>query len=188
MLVPNRPRQYPTQPLCDSLHQYHHQRAIRTTRRCSDGFFVFVFQASKIIGATSEADWSFEAVLKLGQVVTGAIVSIACTLDHCHVLERSEYFVISLKAVEIGLGLHNEPVSTCICLDNPVLREFGSLTLNLHFQNFSSGLLKLILDMDDPERASVPFSPSDHSVLLSTTWVALARWRCMPLLMKLSCN
>jgi len=48
------------------------------------------------------------------------------------------------KTVNIGLGLHNEPVSnyfdyfTCICLDNPNFREFGSLTLSLHLQNLSS--------------------------------------------------
>ena len=45
---------------------------------------VFFFSRNKIIGTASEADWSFDAVLKLGQTVTGTIASIACTLDHCH--------------------------------------------------------------------------------------------------------
>jgi len=88
-------------------------------------FCVLFFQVSKFIGAASEADWSFDAVLKLGQAVTGAIASIASTLDHCHVSGRSEYSIIPPRTVEIGLGLHNGPVSnyfdyfTCICLDNP---------------------------------------------------------------------
>jgi dihydroxyacetone kinase len=77
----------------------------------SEFFFFLFFQVSKIIGVASEADWSFDAVLKLGQAVTGAIASIVCTLDHCHVPGRSEYSVIPPKTVEIGLGLHNEPVS-----------------------------------------------------------------------------
>jgi hypothetical protein len=40
--------------------------------------------------------------------------------------------------------LHNEPVRnyfdhfTCICLDNPIFRGVGSLTLNVHFQNLST--------------------------------------------------
>jgi len=46
------------------------------------------------IGAASEAGWSFDAVLKLG---TRAIASIACTLDHCHILKRSEHSIIPPK-------------------------------------------------------------------------------------------
>jgi hypothetical protein len=48
------------------------------------------------------------------------------------------------QIVNIGLGLHNEPVSnyfdhfTCICLDNPTFREFVSLTLDFHLQTLSS--------------------------------------------------
>ena len=42
-----------------------------TLLRRFDGF-VFS-QVSKIIGAASEANWSFDAVLKLGQAVTRAI-------------------------------------------------------------------------------------------------------------------
>ena len=56
---------------------------------------------------------SFGAVVKLGQAVTGAIASLACTLDHCHLPGCSEYSIISRKTVEIGLGLYSEPVSNC---------------------------------------------------------------------------
>jgi len=48
---------------------------------------------------------------KLGAGVTSAIASIACTLGHCHVPGRSEHSIIPGDTVEIGLGLHNEPVS-----------------------------------------------------------------------------
>ena len=73
-------------------------------------FFSFT-QASKIIGATSEADLSFDTVPSPGQAVTGAIVSIAPTLDHFHVPGHSEYSVGPPDTVEICLDLHDEPVS-----------------------------------------------------------------------------
>jgi hypothetical protein len=40
-------------------------------------------------------------------------------------------------------------------------REFGSLALKPSSSELIEQLLKLILDMDDSERAFVPFSPSD---------------------------
>lgn len=76
----------------------------------SDAFFFT--QASKIIGATSEADLSFDTVPNPGQAVIGVIVSIAPTLDHFHVPGHSEYSVGPSDTVEIRLDLHGEPVSS----------------------------------------------------------------------------
>jgi dihydroxyacetone kinase len=123
-------------------------------------------------GAASEVDCLFDAILKLGQAVTRIIASVFCTLDHFHVPGRSEYCVIPPKTVDIVLGLHNEPTSnyfdhfTYICLNNPIFKEFGSLTLNLHRSSSEliERLLKLILGMDDSERTFVPFTLSDEYV------------------------
>lgn len=66
----------------------------------------------KILGAAAEANLSFADVLNLGQAVNKNLVSIAATLDHCHVPGRSTFAQIPKDTVELGLGLHNEPVST----------------------------------------------------------------------------
>ena len=52
---------------------------------------------------------------------------------------------------------------------NPIVREFGLSTLNVQPSSldFIERLLKLILDMDDPERAFVPVSPSDVYLLVN---------------------
>jgi len=47
------------------------------------------------------------------------------------------------------------------------LREFGSLTLNLYIFRIYKRLLKITLSMNGPERAFVPFSPSDNYVLVN---------------------
>ncbi|KAJ7119555.1 Dak1 domain-containing protein [Mycena epipterygia] len=107
----------------------------------------------KILGAASEASWTFENVQKLGRGVTGAIASIGCTLGHCHVPGRSDYALIPEDTVEIGLGLHNEPGVW-------VVKPQPSST------DLIARMLKLILDKDDPERAFVPFDAADTVVLL----------------------
>ncbi|KAJ7471889.1 Dak1 domain-containing protein [Mycena latifolia] len=107
----------------------------------------------KILGAASEASWTFSNVQKLGRGVTGAIASIGCTLGHCHVPGRSDYALIPEDTVEIGLGLHNEPGVW-------VVKPQPSST------DLIARMLKLILDKEDPERAFVPFDASDVVVLL----------------------
>ncbi|KAJ7736744.1 Dak1 domain-containing protein [Mycena maculata] len=107
----------------------------------------------KILGAASEAGWSFENVQKLGRGVTGAIASIGCTLGHCHVPGRADYALIPEDTVEIGLGLHNEPGVW-------VVKPQPSST------DLIARMLKLVLDKDDPERAFVPFARADVVVLL----------------------
>ena len=64
----------------------------------------------KILGAAAEEGYGFHDILNLGKAVTGALSSIAATLDHAHVPGRAEHGRIPDDTVEIGLGLHNEPV------------------------------------------------------------------------------
>jgi len=55
---------------------------------------IVFFQVSKIIGAASETDSSFN---KLGQAISAAIEVMARTLDHCHIPKRFEYSIIPPK-------------------------------------------------------------------------------------------
>jgi dihydroxyacetone kinase len=80
---------------------------------------------AKILGAASEAGMSFKNSLALGKATTDRLVSVVAALDHTHVPGRSEFAQIPHDTIEIGLGLHNEPVS---CLpaflsDRPTLRN-----------------------------------------------------------------
>jgi dihydroxyacetone kinase len=54
---------------------------------------------------------SFEKVLLLGNALKDQLVSIATSLDHCHVPGRAEYSPLHDTTIEIGTGPHNEPVS-----------------------------------------------------------------------------
>lgn len=82
--------------------------------RCSDGFFFF-FQVSQKYRHCFRTRLVFQHCL-----VTGAITSITCTLDHCHVLKCSEYSAIPLQK-NSGLGLHNERMSNYFDLWTNVL-------------------------------------------------------------------
>lgn len=65
----------------------------------------------KVLGAAAESGMSFEKVLKLGNALKDQLVSIATTLDHCHVPGRAEHSPLDESTIEIGTGPHNEPVS-----------------------------------------------------------------------------
>lgn len=65
----------------------------------------------KITGAASEAFWSYQDCLKLARGTADNLVSIAALLDHASVPGRSEFGKIPENTAEIGVGLHNEPVS-----------------------------------------------------------------------------
>ena len=82
---------------------------------------------------------------------------------HCHPPPK--------KTVEIGLGLCNERVSnyfdyfTCICLDNPIFRQFGSLTLNLYLQNLSNSPSS---SSSTWTTRNAPWSHSPHLMIMSS--------------------
>ncbi len=62
------------------------------------------------MGAASTAGASFGELMALGTAVAEQIVSIAVTLDHCHVPGRAEHATLNGDEIEIGTGPHNEPV------------------------------------------------------------------------------
>ena len=64
----------------------------------------------KILGGASEANGSFDDIMGLGKALCSAMVSIASTLDHCHVPGRTEHGALAKNEVELGTGPHNEPV------------------------------------------------------------------------------
>ncbi|KAK7036706.1 hypothetical protein VNI00_011371 [Paramarasmius palmivorus] len=109
-----------------------------------------VILVCKILGAASEASLSFSSVLHLGRTVTSSLVSIACTLGHCHVPGRdnSQYSIIPPGKIEIGLGLHNEP--GVFVVDQPPPDQL------------IARMLDLCLNQEDKERAFVPFTYGEH--------------------------
>jgi dihydroxyacetone kinase len=66
----------------------------------------------KVLGAAAANGVPFEELLSLGNALNGQIVSIATTLDHCHVPGRAEHQQLDDSTIEIGTGPHNEPVSS----------------------------------------------------------------------------
>lgn len=70
-----------------------------------------VMLVAKLVGAASEASWNFQDCVKLTRSTADNLVSCAALLDHASVPGRSEFGKIPDGTVEIGLGLHNEPVS-----------------------------------------------------------------------------
>lgn len=65
----------------------------------------------KVLGAAAGKGFPFEEILSLGNALKDQIVSIATTLDHCHVPGRTEHQQLDDSTIEIGTGPHNEPVS-----------------------------------------------------------------------------
>lgn len=66
-----------------------------------------------MLGAASTKGASHDDLMKLGQAGVGAIVSIASTMDHCHVPGRTEHAMLADNEIELGTGPHNEPVRAC---------------------------------------------------------------------------
>lgn len=107
----------------------------------------------KIMGGAAGAGGSLDEVYDLGVAVSQQIVSIAATLDHCHVPGRSEHATLAPDEVEIGTGPHNEP-------------GYRKLSPAPSPQDLVAELLKYLLDEKDPERGYVRFEPGDETVLL----------------------
>lgn len=68
----------------------------------------------KVLGAAAAADESFDDCLSVGKAVVEQIVSVASTLDHCHVPCRTEHAMLDENEIEIGTGPHNEPVRSTL--------------------------------------------------------------------------
>lgn len=107
----------------------------------------------KVMGGAAGAGGSLDDVYDLGVAFSQQIVSIAATLDHCHVPGRTEHGMLDDNEVEIGTGPHNEP-------------GYKKLSPAPSPSELVQSILKHCLDENDPERGYVKFSPGDETMLL----------------------
>jgi dihydroxyacetone kinase len=107
----------------------------------------------KVMGGAAGAGGSLDDVYDLGVAFSQQIVSIAATLDHCHVPGRTEHGMLKDDEVEIGTGPHNEP-------------GYKKLTPAPSAPELVAQVLTHCLDENDPERGYVKFASGDEVMLL----------------------
>ncbi|KAL7623502.1 hypothetical protein AAE478_007185 [Parahypoxylon ruwenzoriense] len=107
----------------------------------------------KVMGGAAGAGGSLDQVYDLGVAFSQQIVSIAATLDHCHVPGRAEHGTLASDEVEIGTGPHNEP-------------GYRKLSPVPSPQDLVKQILTYCLDEKDPERGYVGFKEGDEAILL----------------------
>ena len=107
----------------------------------------------KVMGGAAGAGGSLDQVYDLGVAFSQQIVSIAATLDHCHVPGRTEHGMLEDDEVELGTGPHNEP-------------GYKKLSPAPSAPELVASILKHCLDEADPERGYVNFNPGDETILL----------------------
>jgi len=96
---------------------------------------------------------SLETIVATARDVILNLVTIGFSLDHCSVPGRRSAEFLTANEVEIGMGIHNEPG----------VNRLKSIPTS---SELASKVLKLLLDQGDPDRAFVPFSAGDKTVLL----------------------
>ncbi|KAK3379227.1 Dak1 domain-containing protein [Lasiosphaeria ovina] len=107
----------------------------------------------KVLGAAAAQGASLDELYDFGTAFADQIVSIATTLDHCHVPGRTEHGALDEDEVEIGTGPHNEP-------------GYRKLSPAPSPEALVKQILTYCLDEKDPERGYVNFSPGDETVLV----------------------
>lgn len=107
----------------------------------------------KFLGAAAAQGLSLDELYDLGTAINAQIVSIAATLDHCHVPGRTEHGALDEDVIEIGTGPHNEP-------------GYKKLSPAPTAEGLIKTILTYLLDEADPERGYVKFNPGDETVLL----------------------
>ncbi|KAI1182934.1 dihydroxyacetone kinase [Nemania serpens] len=107
----------------------------------------------KVMGGASGAGGSLDQVYDLGVAFSQQIVSIAVTLDHCHVPGRAEHAQSKADELEIGTGPHNEP-------------GYRKLSPIPSPEDLVKTILEYLLDETDPLRGYVNFSTTDETILM----------------------
>ncbi|KAL6863600.1 Dak1 domain-containing protein [Trichoderma novae-zelandiae] len=107
----------------------------------------------KVMGGAAGAGGSLDEVYNLGVALSQQIVSIAATLDHCHVPGRTQHGMLQEDEVELGTGPHNEP-------------GYKKLSPAPTASELVSQMLQHCLDETDAERGYVSFTPGDEAILL----------------------
>ncbi|KAI1193993.1 dihydroxyacetone kinase [Nemania serpens] len=107
----------------------------------------------KVMGGASGAGGSLDQVYDLGVAFSQQIVSIAVTLDHCHVPGRAEHAQSKVDELEIGTGPHNEPGYRKL---SPIPSPEGLVKT----------ILTYLMDENDPLRGYVNFSTTDEIILM----------------------
>ncbi|KAI1161207.1 dihydroxyacetone kinase [Nemania serpens] len=107
----------------------------------------------KVMGGASGAGGSLDEVYNLGVAFSQQIVSIAATLDHCHVPGRAEHAQSKVDELEIGTGPHNEP-------------GYRKLSPIPSPEDLVKTILTYLLDEADPLRGYVNFSATDETILM----------------------
>lgn len=116
----------------------------------------------KIMGGAAGQGASLDDVYDLGVAFSSQIVSIAATLDHCHVPGRAEHATLGADEVELGTGPHNEP-------------GYKKLSPAPSAAELVHQILTHCLDETDPERGYVHFSPGDETFLLISNFGGMSQ-------------
>ncbi|CAN8101752.1 unnamed protein product [Discula destructiva] len=116
----------------------------------------------KIMGGAAGQGASLDDVYDLGVAFSEQIVSIAATLDHCHVPGRTEHAMLGDDEVELGTGPHNEP-------------GYKKLSPAPSAEELVCQILTHCLDENDPERGYVKFAPSDETFLLISNFGGMSQ-------------
>ena len=111
----------------------------------------------KLLGAGSEQGMDVETLGKFGNAFVENSVTVGSSFDHCHVPGRptdpEERGAMRQGAVEIGMGIHNEP-------------GVKHLEQKPKPQDLIAEMLELLLKQDDKERAFTPFQEGDEPILV----------------------
>lgn len=107
----------------------------------------------KVMGGAAGALGSLDDVYNLGVAFSQQIVSMAATLDHCHVPGRTEHAMLADNEMEMGTGPHNEP-------------GYKKLSPVPTPAELVRQMLQHCLEEKDPERGYVSFSPGDETMVL----------------------
>ncbi|KAL2120955.1 hypothetical protein VTJ04DRAFT_4982 [Mycothermus thermophilus] len=115
----------------------------------------------KLLGAAAAKGAGLEELYKFGTAINNQIVSIAATLDHCHVPGRVAESTLGKDEIMIGTGPHNEP-------------GYKKLSPAPSAAELVRELLRYCLDETDPERGYVHFAPGDETALVVSNFGGLS--------------